>query len=461
MSSTYIDFEIQKNIFSTNEAKSIFDEKSRLQRWLIIEATLAETQAEFGVIPIEAANEIKKVAQIENLDLNKIKEEYEKSRNSLLPLLKILGQFCANGHGEYVHYGVTTQDIIDTGQALEIKEMLNIVYRDSRTVENELLKIAQQYSKTPMIGRTHGQYALPITFGLKVAVWLTEIRRHIERIKSLSERILVGQLSGAVGTYSGLGDKAQEISKITLKKLGLSYSPVAWHTARDNICELSMVFSMLVNTLAKIANEIYQLSKSDTLEMKESSVSTTALSSSAMPHKSNPVLAERIVVLSKHVRALSNVMSESMIHEGERDPRSLWAEWLSIPQLCIYTASSLDNMIKLLQGLQIFPENMILNLNNCGENIFSEYLMLKLSKHIGKIRAQEKLHEFSILTHNNDISLKELLISDNEIAKYISDEDFEAIEKPESYLGQSEEIVALVLNDIYLCRNNENDLLIT
>ena len=397
MASTYIDFEIQENVFSTCESKEIFDEKSRIQRWLSIESALAEAQAELGIIPNEAAEEIKKVTSLELLDINKIKMEYQKSRNSLLPVIKVLSQRCANKSGDYVHYGVTTQDIIDTGQILEIKMILDIVYRDARIIEYELLQLGQSYAYVPMIGRTHGQHALPITVGLKISVWLTELRRHIERTKSLATRILVGQLSGAVGTYSGLGNIGQKVSQLTLKKLGLSYDPVSWHVARDNIAELATFFSILVTTIAKIANEVYQLSKSEILEMKESSISEKTINSSSMPHKVNPVLTERIVVLSKHVRALSGIVVESMIHEGERDPRSLWAEWLSIPQLCIYTASSLNNMIQLLRALKIYPENMQSNLKKSKENISSEYLMLKLSKHIGKMRAQEKLQELSLL----------------------------------------------------------------
>ncbi len=459
MASTYIDFEIQENIFSTDEGKKIFDEKSRIQRWLTIESTLAEAQAELGIIPLEAAQEIKKMSMLDMLDLEKIKAEYKRSRNSLMPVVKVLSQQCENGYGEYVHYGVTTQDIIDTAQILEIKEVLNIVYRDSRKIENNLLMITEKYCSVPMIGRTHGQHALPITFGLKASIWLVELRRHIERIKSLVTRILVGQLSGPVGTFAAMEEKSQMVSDRTLKKLGLLCSPIAWHTARDNICELSTVFAMLTATMAKIANEVFQLSKTEILELRESPISKKAIDSSAMPHKLNPVLSQRIIVIARHVRVLSNVIMESMIHEGERDPRALWSEWLSIPQLCIYTVASLDNMLGLMSGLQVHPDQMKLNLYRFKEYVSSEYLMIKLSKHIGKIQAQEKLHELMQRAHEGDISFREILLADDAIGKFFDADDLYILDNPEKYTGQSEVIVRAALAEIHSYRASDPEKL--
>ena len=460
MSVTYIDYEIQENIFSTPEIKTVFDETARIQRWLTIEATLAEVQAEYGAIPPEAAAEIRKWAVLDHLDLEKIKQDYRNGRNSIIPVIKALSDRCSDDHGEYVHYGITTQDVVDTGQMLELKEVLSVLYRDTRQVEAMLLKMAETHSTTVMIGRTHGQYALPITFGLKVSVWIDELRRHIERIKSLASRILVGQLSGPVGTFSALGEQALDISAVTLQRLGLSFSPIAWHVSRDNIAEFSAVLTMLSASIAKIANEIFQLSKSDVLELEEGAGAGKKMSSSAMPHKNNPVLSQRIIVIAKHVRALSGVVMESMVHENERDPRSLWAEWLSIPQISIYTAASLDNMLKLLQNLTIHPEQMKFNLQKLGEYIASEHLMMKLSRSMGKMCAQEKLHTLMQLTKTAQVSLKEALLSDAEIGPLLDEEDLKIIENPAQYIGQSQNIVQHQIKKIYQLRATEGETLI-
>ncbi len=192
MPSHPFDFEIQANIFSTPEMTGIFDEQQRFSRWLEFEAALAATQAGLGIIPPEAATEIVAKAKLSCLDPVAMREGYQKSRNSLVPVLKALREACRNGHGEFVHYGATTQDVLDTSQILELRDTFQIIYRDLKEIEKSLCRLADKHISTPMIGRSHGQQALPITFGLKCGVWLAEIRRHIERVKSLMPRLLVG-----------------------------------------------------------------------------------------------------------------------------------------------------------------------------------------------------------------------------------------------------------------------------
>jgi adenylosuccinate lyase len=390
------------------------------------------------------------------LDLEAIKNEYKVNRNSVMPIVNGLRRTCENGYGEYVHYGATTQDVIDTGEVLEIKQMLAICYRDLRKVEAVLIVIAEKHCETAMIGRTHGQYAIPFTFGLKVAVWIKEVRRHIERIKFLKSHVLIGQLSGAVGTKAAFGSEAGEISKKVLNKLGLDEDTVSWHTSRDNINEVCACFTMITGTAAKIANEVFQLGRTDIMELKESSKKT--MSSSTMPHKSNPVLCERVVVLFKHVRALLGVTLESMVHENERDPRSLWAEWLAFPQISIYTGTALNYIITILEGMEVNTENMKSNLYKFKDFVVSEYLQFKLGQSIGKMNAQEKLHQLIQSSQEQGISLKELLKNDLEVSNYFSENDFDVIDHPEQYIGQAKEMVQTVLTDIKEKRKMEPEI---
>ncbi len=452
MPSHPIDFEINRNVFGTPEFVQIFDEKTRYQRWLDFEAALAKVQGELGIIPQEAAEEIGKRAKIECLDLEAVQEGYLRSRNSLIPLINGLRKACEKGYGEYVHYGVTTQDVLDTSEVLELREAVTLVYRDLRALEMVCLDLAKRHRSTPIVARTHGQQALPTTLGMKMVIWLGEIRRHIERVKYVFSRITAGQLAGAVGTMAALGPSAMEIARRTLDLLGLKHSNVAWYNSRDNIGELASVFSLLVTTFAKMANEVFQLQKSEIGELREPSPKKS-MASSTMPHKKNPVICERIVVLSRHVRYLTGTIVESMVHEHERDARCLWAEWLAVPQLCIYTGAALRYMLDTMSGLGIQDDRMMENLHLQKASIVSEWLLFRLSENMGKMKSLDKLHDLSSKAVDTGISFKDAVMGDPEIGSLFPPEEIEYLDHPERYIGHALEIVDQAIEDIETKRN--------
>ena len=447
-----IDFDIQANLFSTPEGLAIFDEKSRFQRWLDFEAALAAAQGELGVIPPEAAAAIQAWASIDHLDLDAVRREYTSNRNSLVPIVKALRQACGP-HGDYVHHGATTQDAIDTGQALELQAVLTLVQRELRQIEDRLLELAAQHRALPMIGRTHSQQAIPISLGLKFSIWLLEISRHGDRLQALAPRALTGQLGGAVGTMAALGPQAREIAARTMAKLGLRASTAPWHTARDTSAETGSFLAMLTTTAAKIANEIFQLGKTEVMELREPAPAGKSAGSSTMPHKRNPVLCERIVVLSSHVRAMSQVIMESMLHENERDPRALWSEWLAMPQICIYTLTALHYLKTVLFDLEIFPERMLANLRLHQEAIASEWLLFALSPIVGKTRAHAKIGQCLEQSAASGRSLRVILAGDPELADCLHQIDLTMLDHPEAYIGQAPEIVDDVIREITLKRN--------
>ena len=247
------------------------------------------------------------------------------------------------------------------------------------SLEKLLIDMARSHRETPMIGRTHGQQALPITFGLKIAIWVAEIRRHIERLISLGPRLFTIQLSGAVGTMAALGPQARSVAALSAEKLGLSSGVPNWHTSRDTVAEAATTYGLLCSTFEKIASEIVQLSKTEIGELAESAPEK-AQSSSTMPHKSNPVISQRIAVLSRHSRALVNVVIDSMIHEHERDARALWSEWLATPQITIYTGTALQFLISVIENIEIRPERMLENLYRQKDLVVSEWLLFRLAK---------------------------------------------------------------------------------
>jgi adenylosuccinate lyase len=447
MPSHPFDFEIQSNIFSTPELTAIFSEQRRFERWLAFEAALADSQAELGIIPREAAGEIRAKAGMDCLDLEGMREAYKKSRNSLMPLVQALRDACDDQHGEFVHYGATTQDVLDTSQVMELREVLRILFRDLRDLKKSLRDLTEEYRHTPMIGRSHGQQALPITFGLKCAVWLAEICRHSDRIIALAPRLLVGQLSGAVGSMAALGDQGREVARKTLERLDLNYSPVSWHTSRDTIAETANLMAMICSSLEKIANEVIELGKNEIGELREPAPAG-AISSSTMPHKRNPVLSQRVAVLARQVRALAPTVTEAMVHEHERDGRAIWSEWLAIPQISIYTGTALNYIKQVVSGLEVVPEKMIDNLRLHGDMVLSEWLLFKLGSAVGKMKAQELMQVIATEARSGSRSLKECILADSSTAALLGQDDLEFLDHPENYLGLAETMIDELLRDL-------------
>jgi adenylosuccinate lyase len=457
MPSHPLDFQLQANYFSTPELLAVFDEQRKMNRWLQIEAALAKAQGELGIIPEEAAKEINVKANLEHLDLKLIEKGYQQSRNSLMPVIKGLRGACKENYGQYVHYGATTQDILDTAQVLEIEETLQIVFRDLLVVEKNLIDIIRKHQNTAMIGRTHGQQAMPITFGLKTVVWASEVRRHIERLKSMYPRVMVGQLSGAVGTMAALGPQAREVAKRTMNLLDLDWKAPSWHTSRDNMAEVASYFAILAGTLEKIANEIFLLGKTEVGELAEPA--PQSMMSSTMPHKQNPVLCQRVTVLARQIRSLSGVVVESMAHEHERDPRLLWSEWLAMPQLSMYTGTALNYIVNILDGLVVQEQNMKKNLSLHKDMVMSEWLLFRLAPLMGKMEAQEKLHALLRKVSEESRSLREILAEDEEVGPLLNDDDLQSLDHPELYIGQAVELVDDTLAEITALRQSDPEVL--
>jgi 3-carboxy-cis,cis-muconate cycloisomerase len=449
-----IDFEIQAGLYATPELAAIFDEKTRFGRWLQIEAALAEAQGELGLIPAPAAAAIAAHASLEKIDLAFVAAAYGGSRNSLVPLLQGLQKVCGPEHGGYVHFGITTQDVLDTAGVLEQQETLGVIGRDLKRLEELLCDLARTHRATPMIGRTHGQQAMPITFGLKVSTWAAEVHRHRERLAALKPKTAVLQLGGAVGTMAALGPRALEVAERTAARLGLATLLPAWHTTRDIVGETAAFYGLVGSTLEKIGSEIVQLAKTEIGEVAETAPGR-APSSSTMPHKNNPVDSQRIAVLARHARALVPVVLEAMVHEHERDPRALWSEWLAVPQLAIYTGTALHLLITVLENLEIRTGRMRENLYRQKDLVVSEWLLFTLARKKGKSWARKKVETLLATASERQTPLQEILRQDPETGPLIAKEKLECFEKPELYCGLATAIVDRTLQDIAPRQQNE------
>lgn len=421
-----IDSLVYGGAWGTDETRAIFDEVPRTQAWLDIIVALAQAQAEVGLIPAEAAEEIARVARVENLDLDQVRQGYEETGHSTLGLIRVLQRACRGNAGEYVYYGATVQDITDTWTMLALRQVWAIVLRDLREIERTLLAVAREHRDTLMAGRTHGQPGLPITFGFKVAIWMREIRRHIERLKEIRPRLEVGQLSGGVGSLSSFGAVGFELQERFFQRLGLQAPDIAWDTTRDTLAEFLNLLALIASTFDKIGQEVYNLQRPELGEVREGFV-RGVVGSITMPHKRNPEIAEHLGTLSRLIRHHAAALTESLVHDHERDGRSWKAEWGIIPPACVMMGSLLRLARIMVAHLEVDAEAMRRNLEATRGYILSEGVMLALARKVGKQTAHTIVYETAMAAFEAGRPLKPALLEDPRVREHLSAEELEAL----------------------------------
>ncbi|MBY4594130.1 adenylosuccinate lyase [Ottowia caeni] len=429
------DMQSLQHLWGTEELRTIFSEENRVQKWLDFEAALATAQAELGIIPLAAAQEISAQAKVENIDIAKMSAEIRRIKHSLVPALKQLQATCTKDNGEWVHYGATTQDVVDTGVALQLKEFHAVAMRDLIAVGRELARLAQTHRDVAMAGRTHGVQALPITFGHKCALWLDELGRHHERLLQCAPRALVGMLAGAVGSQASLGTQAVALEKRTMDKLGLGTPAISWAPARDRFTEYTTVLAMLGATLSKIGNELFNMQRNEFGEVEEG-FSDGKLGSSTMPHKRNPTSAENLAGLSRPLRYNATMMIEGMVQEGERDGIAWKMEWKAVPECCMIAGAMLFQTKNLLAGLKVNADAMAANLDKMRGYLLSERVMLELSERVGKQTAHEWIYEASMHGITTKLSFADAMRQHKGLGELLSDEEIRTFTDPSGYLGE-------------------------
>ena len=433
--------------FSTSEFLDIFNDHARVQAWFDVEVALAKAQGQLGVIPEEAAQEISQKAVVENVDVSEIGQGISATAHPIVPAIRALEDICDNGAGEYIHYGATTQDIMDTGLVLQIKKSWPIILRDLTGIQDALIKLAKKHRSTPMVGRTHGQQALPLTFGYKCAVWVDEIGRQISRFKEAEDRVLSGNITGAVGTMAAFGPKGREIQKIALDHLNLSVPNICWHSSRDRICELANLMTQISGSLGKIAREIYALQQVEFGELAEPH-HHGKVGSSTMPHKRNPAVVELAIGLSRLIRAQQVAITDAAFQEHERYSALLRIELAAVPEMMIYSGALLSKMRTVLEKLEVYPKRMRSNLDMLGGLLLSEKVMLALGEKIGKQTAHEVVYEIAMDSFEKEIPFKDALNGDERVSNNLSSQEIGSLLDPVAYIGESEKIVDDVLSRV-------------
>ena len=439
--------------YGTPEMKEIFEEENRLQKMLDVEAALAWAHAEVGTIPKKDAQRIIEVATTTHVKLSRVKEIEDQIKHDVTSIVRALSEV-AGSSGAYVHLGATSQDINDTATALQFKEASELLEAKLNNLEKTLLEKAQQYKKTIMIGRTHGQHALPITLGFKFTVWLRENARHIQRLRQCKERLLVGKMSGAVGTQAGLGPRAPRIQELVMQKLDLKPADISNQIIqRDIHAEFILLLSMVASTLDKIAIEIRELQRPEIGELAEPFDKAKQVGSSTMPHKRNPELCERISGLAKIVRSLVIPALEDIPTWHERDLTQTSAERFIVPESCILVDYMVNLMSKILNGLQVNEERMRENLDLTQGRAMSEAVMIALAKEgMSRQQAHELLRVLAIRSETAKQPFKNTLIEDSTIREKLTKDGIARALDPHHYLGTALTQVDLVVKKTQLER---------
>ncbi len=425
--------------YCTDEAKKIFCDRYRYQRWLDVESALARSQAELEIIPARAAEAITARARLEELDLEAIEQGLRTTSHSLMPLLDAWRAVCDPEAGQFIHFGATTQDIQDTAQSLEIRDVLDIVQRDLAAIIRLVMALAEKYQHTVTIGRTHTQHALPMTLGLKMAVWLDELWRNQQRLSAMRERVLVSQLFGGVGTMDAFGDKGFELLELFSRRLGLAPAHTAWHAARDRIAEFLSTLAMIGGALARIADEIRCLAHNEIGEMEEP-FQMGKIGSSTMPHKRNPEMCEQVVVLSRLINANAGLGLEGLVNEHERDYRSVRMEWVTVADTSFFISGQLAMMKEILASLIVHEKAIRRNVDRAAIMICTEALMFFLGEKIGKNTAHRIIYETSMQAVESNQPLIDLLMEQPEIRQNFRRSELETRISPENHVGKSAEL---------------------
>lgn len=441
------DMRLLADSWSSAEMRAVFCEENRIQKWLDVEAALAKAQAKLGIIPQNAADEIAKKAHYKYMDMDFIFAEFKKTKHPLVPTVRGLEKACDNDLGEFVHFGVTTQDIIDTGLVLQFKEAMNLIKAELKGIAKALFDLAKKHKNTAMMGRTLSLQALPITFGHKVAIWLSELSRHYERILELENRLYVGSIVGAVGTKASLSDKCNEVEKLTLESLNLSVPDISWQPARDRFIELGFVLGNINATFNKIAHQILILSHNEIDEVAEP-FGKGQVGSSTMPHKRNPAVSENAVTVSNALKANLAILSDIERHEHERDGQVWKMEWKLLPEMFLMLSVVLSNMRFALSGLEVKKDKMLKNLDTLGGFVLAERVMFALSDKYGKQHAHEIVYEAAMSGIESHKTFKEMLLNDKRVNAVLSEKDIDNLMDATTYVGFAPKLVDEFLDKV-------------
>src|SRR3982075_1238562 len=448
MTATALDSVIFRDIFTTPEMREVFSDERRTSYYLEIEVALARAQARLGIIPDNAAREIERQCRIENIDLARLKQQTERIGYPILGVVQQIVDLCADGLGEWCHWGATTQDITDTAAIMQIRAALDLVEQDMEAIAAALADLSRRYRDTPMAGRSNLQQAVPLTFGFKTATLLAAMQRHRERLAQLRPRVLVGEFGGAVGTLSSLGaqglNQGLKVQAGLMDELGLGQPEIAWHTVRDRIGEVGCFLGLVTGTLGKISMDVKLLMQTEVAEVYEPFHEARG-SSSTMPQKRNPISCLYIHSTGALVRQHVAALLEAAVADHERSTGPWEIEWISLPEIFLLASGALSQTKLLVQGLEVDADRMRANLDLTKGMIVSEAVMMGLGPHPGRERGHALVYDICRKVAATGEPLVELLAKDADLSRHLSRAELDQMCDPAGYLGLAGEMVDRVL----------------
>jgi 3-carboxy-cis,cis-muconate cycloisomerase len=414
--------------------RALFKLENRWQAWLDVEVALARAQAELGIIPTEAAEAIARVAKLELFDRTRVDEGFRRTGHTIVPLVWELSRLAGESAGGWVHWGATTQNITQTGDLLVLRQAHRTFLRLIHEALDAMAGLAERGATMVMAGRTHGQHAVPITFGFKVAVWIDEVLRHVERLKQAEPRVFVAMLGGATGTFASLGAEGPAVQAGVGKHLDMTPMSVPARTIGDHIAEYITLLGMLGATCGKIGREVYTLMKTEYGEAEEP-VTPGTVGSSTMPQKRNPHYCQDVIACGAELRSIVPLALEAMGTEHEADRSTSLMTREATSRACIVTGDMLVRLGMILRGLDLKPERMRANLDLGGGLIMAEAVMLQLGTAIGRQHAHDVVYDAAQAAFVEGKSFPDLLAADSRVTAHVQPEAIRALLDPEKYTG--------------------------
>ncbi len=433
--------------YGSPEMRSIFDEENKLQKWLDVEAAVAEAQASVGDIPKAAAEEIAKNANTKNVTLARTKEIEKEIHHDLMSMVTALSEACSGEGKNYVHYGLTSMDVEDTALGLQFKEAFALVDAKLAQLEDVIASMVRKYRSQLAVARTHGRHAGVVTFGLKLAVWLSEVQRHEQRLKQVRERALVGKILGIVGTGAGLGKNALKIQERALRHLGLKPAGLVTQVVqRDIHAEVVNYLALLGSSLDKFATEVRNLQRSEIAEALEPFEREKQVGSSALPSKRNPELSERVSSLAKLLRGLTIPAMENVPLWHERDLSNSANERFIFPMAFILSEEMLQLMLRVLKGLEVSPKNMERNLELSQGFLLAERIVnLLVAQNVPRQEAHERIRKISIRSLDSGTPFEKALLDDKFVSNRLKPREIKEALDYRTYLGATSELINMAL----------------
>jgi adenylosuccinate lyase len=426
--------------------KQVLSEENRLRTQLKVEAALAKAHVKAGNISKKDADRIAAACTLEVVTLDRVKEVERETKHDIMAMVKAITEKTGRS-GKYVHLGATSNDMVDTATALQVKEALDLIEEDVLELVRTFSSLAAKHRTTVMVARTHGQFAIPTTFGFKMAGYASEMMRFLERLRELRPRVCVGKMSGAVGTGAGFGDSFLEVQEAVMSELGLGTEEAATQiVCRDRYAELACYLAMLATACERYATEVRNLQRTEIGEVMEAFDEKKQVGSSTMAQKRNPMLSENLCGLARIVRGFVPAAYEDMVLWHERDLSNSSAERFIIPHMLVLTDDILVKTAHIFSGLRVNEKRMRENLESSNGLVMSEAVMLALvAKGIGRQDAHEIVRRSSLVAEKQNKHLKEVLSRCKDVSAVMSKEELESTMDYSSYIGSAPRLVDKVV----------------